>query len=100
MHSVENMGFLITSLFLGAIAVTIGILNLYYFNKIRLNPCGTISQNTATGMIIASIILLILAVIILTWGLFRLFMPHDVPESSVNKEYNTYIHNEPTTQTI
>lgn len=96
MHPIENMGFLITSIFLGAVGIIAGIFNIIYYNKLRINTTNNcnISSGTATSLLIVNIILLLLAAMVFLWGFYRLFLPHDSPHNNVKKEYNTYVHEE------
>ena len=95
-HKVELNFYRGVVLVSSALAAGVGIANLYYFNKIRLNgACGPVSEGTATTMLWLNLALVVLAAVAFFWSLFRLiFSGHD--SDVVNQQFNLHTHLHPT----
>lgn len=72
MDTTESRWFKIIVFVLSAIVVGVTIANLVYFNRIRNGTCQAISHNTAVTMLWVNAILLIIAIIVFIWSLWRL----------------------------
>jgi NADH:ubiquinone oxidoreductase subunit 5 (subunit L)/multisubunit Na+/H+ antiporter MnhA subunit len=93
MHPVEFTWYKAVVLITAAMAIGFGILNVYYFNKIRLNNvCKQISSSEANAGLWLNIILVIFSGILFFWSLFRLIFPTGLTKQFFNKTYNTHIH--------
>lgn len=68
----ESRWFKIIVFILSAVVVGVTIANIVYFNRIRNGTCQAISHNTATTMVWVNAILLVIAIIIFLWSLWRL----------------------------
>ena len=68
----ESRWFKIVVFILSSVVVGVTIANVVYFNKIRNGSCQAISHNTATTMVWVNAILLVIAIIIFLWSLWRL----------------------------
>ena len=68
----ESRWFKIIVFILSAIVVGVTIANIAYFNQIRNGSCQALSHNTATTMVWVNAILLVIAIIIFLWSLWRL----------------------------
>ena len=94
MHPVEFTLYKAIVLIASALALVTGILNIVYFNRIRLNRnnCSELTSgevNTALGLNIA---LVIFAGILFFWSLFRLIFTNAPPKDIVHKTYNEIHH--------
>ena len=91
-HRVELTFYRAVVLIAAGFSLGVGVANLYYFNKIRLNgACGPVSEGTATTMVWLNLALVILAAVAFFWSLFRLIFSgedHDV----VNHNFNLHTH--------
>ena len=95
MHPVEFTFYKAIILIVSAMAIAVGITNMIYFNKIRLNDnCSEVSPNTANILTWLNLILVILSFVLFFWSLFRLIFPTGLSKTVVHKSYNTYIHSE------
>ena len=94
MHPVEFTWYKAIVLLTAAIALGFGILNVIYFNRIRLNQskCTEISTGEATTALWLNIILVIFAAVLFFWSLFRLIFTGEEKQPIVNKQYNTIVH--------
>ena len=68
----ESRWFKIIVFILSAIVVGVTIANVAYFNRIRTGSCQALSNSTATTMVWVNAILLVIAIIIFLWSLWRL----------------------------
>ena len=94
MHPVEFTWYKAIVLIMSAIALGFGILNIIYFNRIRLNQdeCTELSSGEATTALWLNIILVIFAAVLFFWSLFRLIFTGEEKKPIVNKQYNTIVH--------
>lgn len=94
MHPIEFTWYKALVLIAAAIAIGVGILNIVYFNKIRLNSsnCNEISSGEATTALWLNIILVIFAGILFFWSLFRLIFTGEPDKDIIGKNYNTINH--------
>ena len=96
MHPVEFTFYKGLVLLASAIAITFGIINLVYFNRIRVDGnCEDISVTTATTMIWLNIVLVAFASITFFWSLFRLIHTGQKEKDVIHKTYNTHVHDYP-----
>jgi uncharacterized BrkB/YihY/UPF0761 family membrane protein len=72
MSKTETRIFRIFAVIVAIIFVGFSIANVAYFNQIKNGECTTISQGAATSMYIVNIILLIVAIFLFIWALYRL----------------------------
>ena len=72
MHPVEFTWYKAIVLLTSAMALGFGIVNIVYFNKIRLNQdnCQELSSGEATTALWLNIILVIFAAVLFFWSLF------------------------------
>lgn len=94
MHPVEFTWYKAIVLLTAALALGFGIVNIVYFNKIRLNQnnCQEISSGEALTTLWLNIILVIFAAVLFFWSLFRLIFTGESKKEVVNKKYNTIVH--------
>ena len=75
------------------IALVFGIINIVYYNRIRLNNnCEEISEGAATNLIWLNIILVILASVVFFWSFFRLIFTGEAEKETVRQKLNTHTH--------
>ena len=99
MHPVEFTWYKLIVLITSAIAIAFGIVNIVYFNKIRLNNnCNDVTNSQAVMALWFNIILVIFAGITFFWSLFRLIFTGQIKPVLVNKTYNT--HNYPASPAV
>ena len=94
MHPVEFTWYKAIVLLTSAMALGFGIVNIVYFNKIRLNQdnCQELSSGEATTALWLNIILVIFAAVLFFWSLFRLIFTGEEKKEVVHKQYNTIVH--------
>lgn len=94
----ETKGFSIFTFIIALFFIGFSIANIVYFKRIRDNNsnCSIITTGEATAMLVINVILLIIAIILVIWGLFRLVFP------AKYKHYTTQlgqsIYSQPTNQ--
>ena len=76
----ESRSFKIVVFILSAVVVGVSIANIVYFNRIRDGTCQAVSHGTATTMVWVNAILLVIAIIILLWSLWRLLFSQGARE--------------------
>lgn len=97
MHPVEFTWYKVLVLLAAALGLGVGILNVVYYNRIRVNnKCGDITSGEATTALWLNMILVIFAGIVFFWSMFRLIFSGAPEKEIVNKTYNTHYHS-PTT---
>jgi len=75
------------------VVLVIGIINIIYFDKIRLNDgCGEITGSDATIALWLNIIMVVLSAIILLWSFFRLIDFETKNESNVSVNEIQHTH--------
>ena len=91
-HKVELTWYRTVVLVASGFSLGVGVANLYYFNKIRLDgQCSPVTQGTATTMLWLNLVVVILSAIAFFWSLFRLiFSGHD--SDVVNQQFNLHTH--------
>ena len=96
MHPIEFTWYKAIVLITSALALVVGIINIVYFNKIRLNPsnCAELSTTEANTGLWLNVFLVIFAGILFFWSLFRLIFTGEPEKELVHKTYNT-IHHSP-----
>ena len=94
MHPVEFTWYKAIVLLTAAMALGFGIVNIVYFNKIRLNQdkCSEISSSEANTALWLNIILVISAAVLFFWSLFRLIFTGEDKKPIVHKQYNNIVH--------
>jgi hypothetical protein len=94
MHPVEFTWYKAIVLIVSALALGVGILNIVYFNRIRLNTttCTNLTSSEAHTALILNIVLVILAGVLFFWSLFRLIFSGEEKKDIVHKTYNTFHH--------
>ena len=92
MESTEISFYKVLVLLISALSIAFGIVNIVYFNKIRLNDnCKEISSGAATNLIWINIILVVLGSSVFFWSLFRLIFTGEEKET-VKQTINTHVH--------
>ena len=94
MHPIEFTWYKAIVLITAALALGVGILNIIYFNRIRLNEvkCSEITHGEATTALWLNIALVIFAGVLFFWSLFRLIFTGEPSKDIVHKTYNTFQH--------
>ena len=93
MHPVEFTWYKALVLLTSAMAIGFGILNIVYFNRIRIHGnCSEVSTTDANVVLWLNLILVIFAAITFFWPLFRLIHTGEVKEDKVNTTYNDIRH--------
>ena len=94
MHPVEFTWYKVIVLITSIMALSFGIVNIVYFNKIRLNQdnCQEISSGEAITGLWLNIILVVFAAGLLFWSLFRLIFTGEPKKEVINKQFKTIIH--------
>lgn len=92
-------------LLVSVIALVVGVVNIVYFNRIRLsfdsqntNKCNEISQSEATTALWFNIIMVILSSITLFWSFIRLVHWETPEDKIVHKTTNVIKHPTETTE--
>jgi len=94
MSSTELMWFKIIVIFVAMATIALSIVNLVYYNRIRNGTC-VVSHSEAVTMFWLNFILMILAIIVFLWTLWKLIMPEKHLTTKVGM-----IHTVPTVQTV
>ena len=76
----ESRWFKIVVFILAAIVVGVSIANIVYFNRIRDGTCQAVSRNSATTMLWVNVILLVIAILVLLWSLWRMIFTSETRE--------------------
>ena len=93
MHPIEFTWYKAIVLITSAMAIGFGILNIYYFNRIRVNNnCQDLSSGSADVAMWLNILLVIFGGILFFWSLFRLIFSGGMTKDVVNKTYNTHYY--------
>ena len=94
MHPVEFTWYKAIVLITAAMGLGIGILNIVYFNRIRLNTtnCTELTSGEANTALWLNIALVIFSGILFFWSLFRLIFTGEPSKDIVHKTYNTFHH--------
>lgn len=71
-HLGEGFAFKLSVIFVTVVIIIISAFNIFYFNRIRQNPTTNVSSSTASWMIAANIIVLVIAMIIFIWALVKI----------------------------
>ena len=97
MHPVEFTWYKAIVLITAAMGLGIGILNIVYFNRIRLNTanCTELTSGEANAALWLNIALVIFSGILFFWSLFRLIFTGEPSKDIVHKTYNTFHHSPP-----
>lgn len=94
MHPAEFNIYKAIVLIVSLIAVIFGIINMVYFNNIRLKGnCSEVTGGTATTMVYLNLVLVILSSVLLIWSLYRLFITGKNPKPIVKENYNEFHYN-------
>ena len=75
--STESRWFKIIVFIVAAIVVGVTIANIVFFNRIRDGTCNAVTHGQATTMLWVNVILLVIAVIIFLWSLWRLLFTRE-----------------------
>lgn len=94
MHPVEFTWYKAIVLIVSALAIGVGILNIVYFNRIRLNEekCSEISTSEATTALWLNVILIIFAILLFIWSLYRLIFSGKPEKEVFQKTHNMVVH--------
>lgn len=79
----ETIGFFIFTVIIALFFIGFSIANIVYFKRIRDNNsnCSIITTGEATAMLVINVILLIIAIILVIWSLFKSLFPHHYKQS-------------------
>ena len=73
----ESRWFKIIVFLLSAAVIGVTIANIIYYNKIRNGTCGAVTHGEATTMLWVNVILLIVAIFVFIWSIWKLLFTHD-----------------------
>lgn len=96
MHPIEFTWYKAIVLITAAMAIGFGILNIVYFNRLRLsNNTSEVTTSEANTALWLNIILVIFAGILFFWSLFRLIFSHKGEKNVVHTTVNNNIRASP-----
>lgn len=94
MHPVEFTFYKFLVLLVSALTIGVGITNVVYFNNIRLKgQCEPVNGTTATTLLYLNIIMVLLAVALFLWSLYRLFISGEEIQRPVNANFREFHYN-------
>lgn len=94
MHPIEFTWYKAIVLITAAMGLGIGILNIVYFNRIRLNStnCTVLTSTESNLALWLNIALVVFSGVLFFWSLFRLIFTGEPPKEIVHETHNTFHH--------
>ena len=94
-YNTESRWFKIATFIISGFFIGFSIANLVYYDRLRKGNCDTISTGEATSMLWLNVILLIIAVLMFFWALWKLIFSQEKRKSIATATRNYFASTDP-----